>query len=109
AVAGEDARHRRGRTIAADPGPSPAAHVSEERMPSSPPSVAADPWTRLRQHTAARIALGRSGASLPTAEVLRFALDHALARDAVHAELDVDQLEKDLAAIVTAQPVVRAS
>ena len=69
-----------------------------ERVPISP-SVAADPWTRLRRHTSARIALGRSGSSLPTDEVLRFALDHALARDAVHAELDVKRLQSDLAAV----------
>ena len=30
-----------------------------------------DPWRDLRAHTAARLALGRSGSSLPTDEVLR--------------------------------------
>ncbi|HEX9391450.1 MAG TPA: ethanolamine ammonia-lyase subunit EutC [Usitatibacteraceae bacterium] len=60
--------------------------------PVSLPS-AADPWTELRRHTPARIALGRSGASLPTAEVLRFAAAHAQARDAVHIALDVPTLE----------------
>ena len=33
--------------------------------------------------------------SLPTAEVLRFSHDHAMARDAVHQDLDVDRLERD--------------
>lgn len=55
-----------------------------------------DPWHNLRRITPARIALGRAGGSLPTAEVLRFAADHALARDAVTAELDADHLRADL-------------
>lgn len=60
---------------------------------STPPP---DPWHALRRHTAARIALGRAGASLPTAEWLRFAQAHALARDAVHLPFDVDGLAADL-------------
>lgn len=64
-----------------------------------------DPWTRLRRLTPARIALGRAGGSLPTAEVLAFAAAHAAARDAVHAELDVGRLERDLAPV--GLPVVR--
>jgi ethanolamine ammonia-lyase small subunit len=59
----------------------------------------ADPWAHLRRYTPARIALGRSGVSLPTHEVLGFSLAHAQARDAVHLPLDVatlaDQLQAD--------------
>jgi len=57
-----------------------------------------DPWASLRRFTPARIALGRTGASLPTREVLGFTLAHAQARDAIHLPLDVDLLAAQLQA-----------
>ena len=54
--------------------------------------VQTDPWQHLKPHTAARIALGRTGVSLPTQEILDFGLAHAMARDAVHLPLNVDAL-----------------
>lgn len=58
-----------------------------------------DAWSLLREFTDARIALGRSGASLPTREVLNFGLAHAQARDAIHQPFDSASLAGELAAI----------
>ena len=52
---------------------------------------------RLRELTPARVALGLAGASLPTKALLQFSLDHARARDAVHAAFDVQSLMQGLA------------
>jgi ethanolamine ammonia-lyase small subunit len=57
-----------------------------------------NPWESLKQYTSARIALGRAGAGLPTAEWLRFRLSHAQARDAVWLPFDGDRIADELAA-----------
>lgn len=61
--------------------------------------IARDPWLAFSRHTPARIALGRTGASLPTQEVLRFALAHAQARDAVHMPFDAAKVEAEIRAL----------
>lgn len=63
---------------------------------SAPPK---DPWQNLSAWTPARIALGRSGAALPTREVLDFARAHAQARDAVHAVFDAHRVSDEVRAL----------
>ena len=50
----------------------------------------------LRDLTPARVGLGRTGAGLPTKALLDFTLDHARARDAVHAAFDVSAVMSGL-------------
>ncbi|MGQ0457700.1 MAG: ethanolamine ammonia-lyase subunit EutC [Hyphomicrobium sp.] len=61
--------------------------------------VGQDPWSNLRRFTDARIGLGRSGAAMPTREVLAFSLAHAEARDAVLTPIDWSPIESELAAL----------
>jgi ethanolamine ammonia-lyase small subunit len=64
------------------------------KSPSLPRSI-----RDLQQLTPARVALGRAGASLPTRALLEFTLDHARARDAVHAAFDARALMSSLQAM----------
>jgi len=55
-----------------------------------------DPWQPLKQFTAARIALGRTGVSQATDDVLSFGVAHAQARDAVHLPFEIGTLRQQL-------------
>lgn len=60
--------------------------------PEKKSPVTTDPWQSLQSLTAARIALGRTGVSVPLQEALNFKLAHAHARDAVYSSLDAHAL-----------------
>lgn len=61
-----------------------------------PPVDPQNPWLQLRRLTPARIALGRTGTSLPTSAQLDFQFAHAQARDAVHLPFDHAALSAQL-------------
>lgn len=70
-------------------------------------SELAQGWAaRLRAMTPARVALGQTGVSQRTRELLEFQRAHAMARDAVHARLDGSALAAELEA-ATGAAVVR--
>lgn len=62
----------------------------------TPPVDPQNPWLQLRRLTPARIALGRTGTSLPTSAQLDFQYAHAQARDAVHLPFDHGGLSSQL-------------
>jgi ethanolamine ammonia-lyase small subunit len=57
-----------------------------------------DPLASLKEFTAARIAIGRVGTSIPLKQSLEFKLAHAHARDAVYSGLDIDGLTSSIKA-----------
>jgi ethanolamine ammonia-lyase small subunit len=74
----------------------------------SRPAAPNRPTLDLRTLTPARVALGRSGASLPTGPLLDFTLDHARARDAVHAAFDAAAIIAALSDLAPAVSDVRS-
>ncbi|HVX59747.1 MAG TPA: ethanolamine ammonia-lyase subunit EutC [Pirellulales bacterium] len=64
-------------------------------MEPKPPALR-DPWRQLTELTSARIALGRSGGSMPTRELLDFQRAHAYARDAVQQPFNPASLAAEL-------------
>jgi ethanolamine ammonia-lyase small subunit len=64
---------------------------------------------RLNTATTARVSLGITGPSIPTREQLRFQLDHAVARDAVHAQMETADLLQELRALQMETLVLRSA
>jgi ethanolamine ammonia-lyase small subunit len=62
----------------------------------TPPLQSAEMEKPLGAVTSARLSLGLGAGAVSTREQLRFQMDHALARDAVHAEMDVQMLVRGL-------------
>lgn len=67
-----------------------------------------DPWSILRRHTAARIALGRAGDGLPTRPLLAFQAAWAEARDSLKSTLDTAALAARLEALGLGADAVRS-
>ena len=84
---------------AAPSDPTAGATIDPVTAPADAAPSAAEVWAALRKGTQARIGLGRSGDSLPTASLLDFQLAHARARDAVHAPFDADRVAAQLSGI----------
>tara|TARA_B100001939_G_scaffold283511_2_gene252915 strand:+ start:85317 stop:86255 length:939 start_codon:yes stop_codon:yes gene_type:complete len=79
--------------------PQPGDTMGKDLLQFRDSSIADSPdttWSRLKSLTAARIALGRAGASQPTQAMLSFQLDHSRARDAIYSDLDTSSMEDAL-------------
>lgn len=55
-----------------------------------------NPWSALKVHTDARVALGRTGTAPPLKSVLDFKLAHAKARDAVHTAFELGRIQDEV-------------